>query len=105
MICRQVQKVSRGCGPRASESPAMARWKACEWTFASAGSRSSTRWPSAAAPGATAAIRPSAPISTRTFSAQLSGSSARSAQITVTVTSLPHLPRRAAKISLDISGH
>ena len=60
MICRQVQKVSRGCGPRASDSPAMARWKA--WRGGSPAPAAGARpaGPRAAAPGATAAIRPSA---------------------------------------------
>ena len=90
MICRQVQKVSRGCGPRASESPAMARWKACECTLAIAGSsrRDSLPLRRGAGRDAPRSGRPP-PISTRTFSAQPSGSSARSAQSTVIVTSLP----------------
>ncbi len=40
---RQVQKLSRGSGPRASVSPAMARWKAWEWALTGAGNKTATR--------------------------------------------------------------
>ena len=88
MICRQVQKVSRGCGPRASESPAMARWKACEWTFAIAGS---SRLDPLALRGRAVRDRRDPAVGRRSRPApsrpSLSGSSARSAQSTVIVTS------------------
>ena len=57
MIWRQVQKVSRGSGPLASDSPAMARWKAWLCRFAIAGSSRGTRV-SPDVPGSTATIRP-----------------------------------------------
>ena len=75
MISRQVQKLSRPEGPRASDSPAMARWKVWLWRLEMAGSSTATQVSSAcaAAPVSISAIRPSAPISRRTFSDQPEG--------------------------------
>ncbi len=80
MVSRQVQNVSRRAGPRASASPAIARWKAWLCRFAGAGSRIAARRPSGAAPGVTAAMRP-ASMSMRTSAAQPAGRSAVAAQI------------------------
>ena len=82
MSARQVQKLSRGSGPRRSVRPAMARWKAWQCRLVGAGSRMAWRSPSAGAPGVTAAMRPSGgdldahascqPVGVRAVSAQRS---------------------------------
>ena len=105
MIWRQVQKVSRGSGPRASGSPAMARWKACECRFAIAGRTRSQRSPDGAAPASTRAIRPSGPTSMPTASAQPSGSRARSAQIVVIVFALPSRDAEPVRIAANITAN